>query len=208
MRGLRAERDMGGNDGRAAAGEMGRQAALDALPGRVVEAGGGLVQQPERRRRGEQAGEAEPAALPGREQPRGKIGKRGEADRLQARRDGAAACKLYPEGEVPGHGKRWLHRIAMADIVEEIRLATRRSMTRRRRRPAAAPPAPEAGSTCPTPFGPVTRAVSPGASARSRSRNSSRPPRSQARPRASSISRRAPPPPSAIAHGPPPDCRA
>ena len=64
-----------------------------------------LVEQPDRARGGEQAGERELPLLPCREQPGGKIGERAETEGQQARRPRLAplaAEEVGPEGEVLG----------------------------------------------------------------------------------------------------------
>ena len=94
------------------------QTVLEGRRRSLVEAGGRLVQQPERGGRREEARKAEPPALPGREQPRRQVGKRGEADRLQAPCNRSPVREPHPEGEVLRDGERRLHGIAMADIVE------------------------------------------------------------------------------------------
>ena len=81
-----------------------------------------LVEQPDRARRGEQAGQRELPLLSGREQSGGKLRQRGEPEGGERAVEARAvlAEEAGPEGEVLAHAEARLHRVQMADIVAKL----------------------------------------------------------------------------------------
>lgn len=107
-----------GHDDTAAAEVVPHQLAEALLAGRI-ERRGGLVKQPYRARRGDQAGDGEPPPLPGRQISGRQFGQAIEADGFERRccRRSTTAQKCIPEFEVLPDRKGRLERIAMAKVV-------------------------------------------------------------------------------------------
>ena len=132
-----------------------------AAPRRRRRAPRRLVEQPDRRRRGDQPGQRQPPALPGRQPAARPVGDRVEPERAERRLDAAAACRggaprsAAQKPSISRGVSAGLSRVEMADIVEPGAIAgeiggDRRSRpTRAGRRPArAGSRAAAAGSTC------------------------------------------------------------
>jgi aconitate hydratase len=121
---------VGGGDDDAAAGEVGAHQFGEALLARGVERGGRLVEQPDRSRGGEQAGDGKAAALAGREVGGRETGEGVEADARQggvhagsAASSGqcggriATAEKRIPEGEVFSDREGGLQAVAVTQVM-------------------------------------------------------------------------------------------
>ena len=116
-----ARRDlpMRGHDRHAAARPVRGDHGLDAGGCIGVERDGRLVQQPERRRRRQHAGEREPPLLPGREIASGNVGKVLDAERRERFGCGPrGTLEPRPAVQVLGRRERRLHGIEVAHVVQ------------------------------------------------------------------------------------------
>ena len=100
--GGKPERAMGCGQDDAAAGEMRPHELGQALLRDGIERAQRLIEQPDRARDGEEAGDREAAALPGREIGGGEVGERFEPDLRQRLADigGSGAEKVGPELQI------------------------------------------------------------------------------------------------------------